>query len=472
MSLVTLFGAEFLLFTALISGFFVVFNTIQLAVLLIAFRAVRRRLQAIRLEDFSDIERSGLAPPLTILVPAHNEGPTVIDTVRSLLALRYARLEIVVINDGSTDDTLQRLIDEFGLRRTPRVYWQQIKSQPVRGIYWTPDCPRLWVLDKENGRKADAVNAGINLASAPYVSVIDGDTIIENAAILAMMHAILPHSADTVAAGGTVRIANGCRIAGRRDVQVGVPTSFLARAQIVEYLRAFLLGRVGWSELGSLMIVSGAFGVFRKDALVEIDGFRHDTVGEDMDAIVRMHRKLRETNRPYRVAFVPDPVCWTECPETLAGLRSQRERWQRGLGETLEHNRVMLGNPRYGRVGLLAMPYYMLFEYLGPLVEAAGIVILPFGWALGLVSTPLFLIFLMASLVYGTLLSLLALLLEELSFRRYRDPKQLARLVMVTLLENFGLRQLQVWWRLVSLVTWRGRAATWQSIPRKGFQRA
>jgi cellulose synthase/poly-beta-1,6-N-acetylglucosamine synthase-like glycosyltransferase len=220
------------------------------------------------------------------------------------------------------------------------------------------------------------------------------------------------------------------------------------------------------------MIVSGAFGIFRKDTLVEIGGFRHDTVGEDMDAIVRMHRKLREAGRRYRVTFVPDPVCWTECPETLAGLRSQRERWHRGLGETLEHNRGMLGNPRYGRIGLFALPYYLLFEYLAPLVETAGFVILPFGWALGLVDWRLFLLFLIASFAYGLVLSFLALVLEELSFRRYREPAQLVKLVMVAVLETVGLRQLQVWWRLVALITWRGRAASWVSVPRKGFQQA
>jgi cellulose synthase/poly-beta-1,6-N-acetylglucosamine synthase-like glycosyltransferase len=328
------------------------------------------------------------------------------------------------------------------------------------------------VLDKVNGRKADAINAGTNLASAPYVSVIDGDSVIEEGAVLAVMHAILPHSADTVAAGGTVRIVNGSRIEGTRAVQVGVPRSFLARAQIVEYLRGFLFGRVGWSELQSLMIVSGAFGIFRKDAMVEIKGFRNDTVGEDMDVIVRLHRKRREMGRPYRVTFVPDPVCWTECPEALAWLRRQRERWQRGLGETLEHNRVMLGNPRYGRIGLFAMPYYMLFEYLSPLVETAGFVILPFGFALGLVEWRLFLLFIVASLVYGLVLSLLALVLEELSFRRYKEPGQLAKLVLAAVLDSVGLRQVQLWWRLVALITWRGRASVWASAPRKGFERA
>ncbi len=469
--LAALIGDEFLLFALVVTGYFVVFNTVQLVVLLIAFRAVRRRLRAIQLEDFRDIQESRLAPPVSVLVPAYNEGPTIIETVRSLLALRYAGLEIVVINDGSTDDTLDRLIAEFGLRPTPRVYWQQLKCRPVRGIYWSPTRPRLWVLDKVNGRKADAINAGINLASGPYVSVIDGDTIIEDGAVLAMMHAILPHSADTVAAGGTVRIANGCRLEGARVVRVGLPESYLARAQVVEYLRAFLFGRMGWSELQALMIVSGAFGIFRKDALIEIGGFRHDTVGEDMDAIVRMHRKFRDAGRRCRVTFLPDPVCWTECPETLAGLRRQRERWHRGLGETLEHNRRMLGNPRYGRIGLLAMSYYMLFEYLAPLVETAGMVILPFGWVLGLVDWRLFLLFLIASFVYGLLLSLLALVLEELSFRRYRELPQLAKLVLVAVLESFGLRQLHVWWRLVALITWRGRAPSWGSVPRKGFQR-
>ena len=460
---------ELWLFALLISGCFAVVNTLYLIQLLVAFPAVRRRTRALAAEDFRAIRESGLAPPISILVPAYNEGKSIIPSVRSLLALRYPRLEVVVINDGSTDDTLRRLVDEFGLRRTPRVYWQRIRSKPVRGIYWSPAYPGLWVLDKANGRKADAVNAGINLASSPYVCVIDGDSLIEGDALAAIMTAILPRAAETVVAGGTVRIANGCTIAGSKVVSVGPPRSFLGTAQVLEYLRAFLLGRVAWSELGSLLIVSGAFGVFRKDVLVEIGGFRHDTVGEDMDVVVRMHRHLRQAGRRYRIAFVPDPVCWTECPETLRGLRRQRERWQRGLGETLDRNAVMLGNPRYGRIGLLAMPYFMVFEYLAPIVEVAGYVVLPFGWALGLVGPHSFLLFLGSAVAYGLCLSLATLLVEELSFRRYREARHLLRLAGVAVLENFGLRQLHSWWRLVALLTWRGRPQTWGSAPRQGF---
>ena len=462
--------SELALFAMVVTGYFMAVNTIYLFQLVVGWRAVRRRLRAIALEDFRDIRESGLAPPISIVVPAYNEGRTILDSVRSLLAMRYPRLELVVVNDGSADDTLALLIAEFGLRLTPRVYWQRIRSKPVRGIYWSPAYPGLWVLDKVNGRKADAVNAGINLASAPYVCVVDGDSVLEGDAMAAIMNAILPRAAETVAAGGTVRIANGCEIGrGTGVTRVGMPRSWLGAGQVIEYLRAFLFGRVAWGELGSLMIVSGAFGVFRKDVVVEIGGFRHDTVGEDMDLVVRMHRHLRAAGRPYRVAFVPDPVCWTECPETFRALRHQRERWQRGLGETLDHNHEMLASPRFGRIGLWAMPYLMGFEYLGPLLEVAGFAILPVGWALGLLDHSLFLLFLGAGLAYGLCLSLATLLLEELSFRRYREPRHLLRLAAAAVVENFGLRQLHSWWRLVALLTWRGRPQAWRSAPRQGF---
>jgi cellulose synthase/poly-beta-1,6-N-acetylglucosamine synthase-like glycosyltransferase len=462
--------SELAVFALLVTGYFAAVNTVYLAQLVVGWRAVRRRLRSIALEDFNDIRESGLAPPVSIVVPAYNEGVTIIESVRSLLALRYPRLELVVVNDGSADDTLDRLIAEFGLRRTPRVYWQRIKSKPVRGIYWSPAYPGLWVLDKVNGRKADAVNAGINLASAPYVCVVDGDSVLESDAMSAIMHAVLPHAAETIAAGGTVRIANGCEIDGTAGItRMGVPRSWLGAAQVMEYLRAFLFGRAAWGELGSLMIVSGAFGVFRKDVVVEIGGFRHDTVGEDMDLVVRMHRHMRGAGRPYRIAFVSDPVCWTECPETLQTLRRQRERWQRGLGETLHHGHEMLANPRYGRIGLGAMPYLMGVEYLGPLLEVAGFAMLPVGWALGLLQQPLFLLFLAAGLVYGLCLSLATLLLEELSFRRYREPRHLLRLAGAAVVESVVLRQQHSWWRLVALLTWRGRPQVWHSAPRQGF---
>lgn len=462
--------SELAIFALVVTAYFGAVNTVYLLQLVVGWRAVRRRQRSLALEDFEDIRTSGLAPPVSIVVPAYNEGRTILESVRSLLALCYPRLEVVVVNDGSTDETLDLLIAEFGLRRTPRVYWQRIASKPVRGIYWSPAYPGLWVLDKVNGRKADAVNAGINLASAPYVCVIDGDSVLEHDALSAIMHAVLPRSTETVAAGGTVRIANGCEIGGAAGVtRVGVPRTWIGAGQVVEYLRAFMFGRAAWGEADSLMIVSGAFGLFRKDVVVEIGGFRHDTVGEDMDLVVRMHRHLLAAGRRYRVAFVPDPVCWTECPETLRTLRHQRERWQRGLGETLDHSYEMLASSRYGRIGLGAMPYLMGVEYLGPLVEVTGLAILPVGWALGLLHHSMFLLFLATGLLYGLCVSLATLLLEELSFRRYREPRHLLRLAAAAVVESVILRPLNSWWRLVALLTWRGRPQTWHTAPRQGF---
>jgi len=456
----------------LVTAYFALVNSSYLAQALIGWRAVRRRMRAIELEDLRDLGESGLAPPISIVVPAYNEGKSILESVRSLLALRYPRLEVVVVNDGSTDDTLERLIEAFGLQRTPRVYWQRIRSQPVRGIYWSPAHPGLWVLDKLNGRKADAANAGINLASAPYVCVVDGDSMLDPGAMSAIMHAILARPLETVAAGGTIRIANGCEFGASGVTRVRAPAGLLAGSQVLEYLRAFLFGRMAWSELDALLIVSGAFGVFRKDAVVEVGGFRHDTVGEDIDLVVRLHRHLRGAGRPYKVAFVPDPVCWTECPETVRGLRNQRMRWERGLGETLDHNHEALGNRRFGRIGLFALPYMMAFEYLSPLIEVAGWTLLPIGWALGLLDVSSFVWFTAAALVYGLCVSLATLVLEELSFRRYREPADLLRLCRAAVLENFGLRQLHSWWRLVALVTWRGRPQRWDSAARKGFHTA
>ena len=464
--------SELFWLSVLVTVYFAVANTSYLAQALIGWRAVRRRMRAIELEDLRDLDQSGLAPPISIVVPAHNEGKNILESVRSLLELRYPRLEVVVVNDGSTDDTLERLIEAFGLERTPRVYWQRIRSQPVRGIYWSPEHPSLWVLDKPNGRKADAANAGINLASAPYVCVVDGDSMLEPGAMRAMMHAILDRPLETVAAGGTIRIANGCEFGPSGVKRVRAPAGLLAGSQVLEYLRAFLFGRMAWSELDSLLIVSGAFGVFKRDAVVEVGGFRHDTVGEDIDLVVRLHRHGRAAGRRYRVAFVPDPVCWTECPEDLRGLRNQRMRWERGLGETLDDCHSMLGRPHFGRIGLLALPYMMAFEYLSPLLEVAGWTMLPIGWALDLLSASSFVMFTAVALAYGLCLSLGTLLLEELSFRRYREPADLLRLVRAAVLENFGLRQLHSWWRLVALVTWRGRPQTWQSAARQGFQGA
>lgn len=458
-------------FSAFVIFYFLALNTVYLALMVASYFELRAYYQENRFEDFQEVINFELAPPLSLLVPAYNEGKLIVESVASLLALRYPRLEIIVINDGSKDDTLAQLISAFELQKTPRVYWKTVECQPVHGIYWNPAYPQLWVIDKVNGRKADAINAGINLAQYPYVAIIDGDGILDRDSILRAMKPIIKNRTEVVAAGGTVRIVNGCRVGAGNIAEVRTPNNFLAGVQIVEYLRAFLFGRIGWNMIDGLLIISGAFGVFRRDVLVEIQGFRHDTIGEDMDAVVRMHRHLREQGRPYRLAFIPDPVCWTECPENWQMLKSQRQRWQRGTLQTLSHSRRMLFNPRYGRIGLLVMPYFLIFEYLSPLIETMGYIFMPVGWFLGLLDSRVFVLFLGATVVYGLLLSLGSLVLEEISFRRYSKPGQLLRLFFYAFLENFGYRQIHAWWRLMAMLPPKKNQNLWQSIARKGFEK-
>ncbi|MBC7460629.1 MAG: glycosyltransferase family 2 protein [Thermoleophilia bacterium] len=273
-----------------------------------------------------------------------------------------------------------------------------------------------------------------------------------------------------MAAGGTVRVINDCIVERGQVQEVRLPRASLARIQVMEYLRAFLAGRSGWSRVNGLLIVSGAFGVFRRDVVVEVGGLDPRTLGEDMELDVRIHRHMHEQRRDYRVVFVPDPVCWTEVPEDLKNLRSQRIRWHRGLTDILVRHRRMIGNPRYGVVGMLALPYFVLFELLAPVVELIGLVVIPVGLVFGFIDWPFALLFAAMALLFGIFLSVAALMLEELALRRYPSLRQILTLVLYSVIENFGYRQVTAWWRIIGLVREiRRTEAVWESLDRKGF---
>jgi len=374
------------------------------------------------------------------------------------------------VNDGSTDRTLELLTEEFSLRKSKRLYVPALSTRRVRGIYVSTrlEWSDLIVVDKENGGKADALNAGINVSRNPLYCAIDADSVLERDALLKVAKPFL-EDRRVVAAGGIVRVANDCVVERGRLKQARVPRGNLPVFQIVEYLRAFLTGRMGWSKLNSLLIISGAFGLFRKNVVVACGGYSTRTVGEDMELIVRMHRYLLERKRDYRMVFVPDPVCWTEAPSSLRVLGRQRNRWQRGLMETLLRHRDMVLEPRYGRVGLLAMPYFVLYELLAPVVELIGFLLIPVITALGRLNLEMLLTLFLVSLVYGLLLSLGAVLLEEISFHRYPAPRDLLRLMMFAVLENFGYRQLSVWWRIKGMADHLRGVKTWGAMQRVGF---
>ncbi|HSL00544.1 MAG TPA: glycosyltransferase [Rubrobacteraceae bacterium] len=448
-------------------GYFLVINGVYIALYLISFSEIADYVRREVFSGFSELFTSNYAPPVSVVVPAYNEEATIVQSVRSFLTLHYPLHEVVVVNDGSSDATLEVLMQEFDLYESGQPVRLQLETARLRGVYTSPTA-RLIVVDKEKGGKSDALNAGVCAASYPLVCCLDADIILEEDALLRVARPMV-ESAAMAAVGGIVRVANGCEFEKGRIVKVKTPRKSLPLFQIVEYLRAFIAVRTAWSRLNCLLIISGAFGMFRRRDLILAGGYSHDTVGEDMELTTRIHRVLRENDRRYKIAFVPDPIAWTEVPDTLSVLRRQRDRWHRGLIETLWRHREMLFNPRYGTVGLLGMPYFFLFELLGPVIELLGYVAFAAGLALGVINATFTLAFFMAAVGLGVMLSTSAVFLEELRLERYSRWRDLIKLMIFGVLENFGYRQLNTLWRAMAIVSFLRKNTDWGAMERKGF---
>ncbi len=447
-------------------AYFVGINLGYLLQNVIAAIGIRRYLQTSEQYEAENVF-SALDIPISVIVPAYNESASIITSIKAMLQLEYPQFELVVVNDGSTDDTLDKLIDAFGLIPFPEAYRARVQSKPVRGVYRSTKFGNLRVVDKENGgSKADASNAGINACRYPLVCIVDADSVLQPDALRRVVRPFL-EDPTTVAVGGTVRIANGCTVRQGFLETIGLPKNFLALVQVVEYLRAFLFGRMGWSPINGLLIISGAFGVFHKETLIEVGGYDPNAVGEDMELVLRLHRKLKEKRRPYRISYVPDPVCWTDAPESIRDLKSQRVRWQHGLGQAFALNRSLMVNPRGGAVTWFAIPFYVIFELLGPIIEVAGFVFIIVCALNGWLAFPEAMIFLALAISLGVLLSTSAIMLEEVSFHMYPKLSHMATLYSTAIIENFGFRQLTALWRLQGLFRWLGgREHKWETITR------
>jgi cellulose synthase/poly-beta-1,6-N-acetylglucosamine synthase-like glycosyltransferase len=450
--------------------YFLALNTIYLVLFVISLGAVLRFVRRTFFSDYRQIMQSEMTWPITVIVPAHEEEKTIVETVRSLMMVNYGEFEIVVVNDGSTDGTLQSLIEAFDLRRMDRVYRRSLVTEPVRAVYGSLVNTQLTVVDKEKGGKSDALNAGINISRYPLICSIDADSVIEDNSLLRVVKPFMEDPARTVAAGGIVRIVNGCHVRDGRVVHIELPDRALPILQVVEYLRAFLTGRVGWSMLKSLLIISGAFGIYRKEEVIEVGGYSIDTVTEDLDLVIKLHRHMCRKGADYRMVFVPDPVCWTEVPHRMRDLMRQRNRWHRGLVQALWENRGMLFNPRYKTLGLFGVPYFFIFEMLGPIIEVLGYTSVLLAFLLGLLNVEFFLLFLTIAILYGTFLSIAAVLLEEISFRRYPGWLDLTKLIVFGILENFGYRQFLAVLKVKAYVDFLRARRAWGRMRRAGFR--
>ncbi|MEV0898529.1 glycosyltransferase [Actinoplanes sp. NPDC049802] len=453
-------------------AYFIALNSSYLVLILMAGIEFAKHLRRAPFAGSDDMFRSPLTLPVSVIVPAYNEGAGIVTAVQAMTALRYPRYEVVVVDDGSTDDTFAKLRERFDLVQVPRVVPGEVPYRStVLGVWVARGDPEtLTVVRKTNGGKSDALNVGINLARHPLICMVDADSVLDPDALLSVAKPFGDDPLRVAACGGVVRIANGCKVVGGRVVDVRMPRRWLVRIQIVEYLRAFLMGRTGWSRLGGLVVISGAFGIFRRDLVVRVGGMSHDTIGEDAELVVRLHHYLRDLRQDYRVIFVAEPVSWSEAPARLRTLGHQRRRWHRGIAEILSKHRHMIGNPRYGRIGLLALPYYLVFELLAPFVELAALVLVPLGVWLDAIDYGFALRFALAAYGYGLLVSLVSLLIEEISFHRYPRWDDLLRGVTAAVLENFGYRQvLAIWQVRGALSAWHGRQAVWGTMHREGF---
>jgi cellulose synthase/poly-beta-1,6-N-acetylglucosamine synthase-like glycosyltransferase len=457
------FVAGAIIVAALLQG------TIHIGEILTAARHFRRNPHIV---DQASLWRrfSGVAPGISILAPAYNEQETIEVSVKSLLSVRYPNVEVIVINDGSRDETLAVLKRAFGLKKSPRRADSGLAHQPVLDLYRSTTDPRLIVIDKVNGGKADALNAGINAANYALFCAVDADSILEADALVRAAAPFIDDPDRIIAVGGTVRLANGCTIKAGHVTKIGVPRTLLGMIQTVEYLRAFLMSRLAWSHLNALTIVSGAFGLFAREPVIAVGGYRTGTVGEDMELIVRLHRAMLEANREYKICFLAEPVCWTQAPETLRDLGRQRSRWHRGMLETFFNHADMVLVPRYRNVGLMAFPSMILVDLIGPILECVGIILIPILTLTGTLSVVYLMAFLSVTLGFGMLCSVAALCLEEVELRRFPRASDLLKLLLAAILENIGYRQLSNFWRLRGIFQFLSGSGEWGAMSRTAFR--
>lgn len=457
------YGWDILLFVNIaIIFYFLAINLSYLFLVLVSFFHIKKQYKTLNVHDFSGVFKNELYKSYSIIVPVYNEEDEIEESIHSLLQQQYGDYEIIIVNDGSTDNTLAYLKDTFELYESDRHVSDVLDHEPIRQVYGSKAYPNVCVIDKENGQRADAMNAGLNAARKDIFCAVDGDSILEHDVLLKMLRTFASDE-ETVAVGGIIRVANGCTFENGELKEVKTPLSFVALVQVIEYIRSFLFGRTGWEFFNGLILISGAFGVFDRKAVLNVGGYYRDAIGEDFELTVKLHKYYKDNDIPHKITFQPEPVCWTEVPDNWAELSSQRNRWQRGLFQTLWRFKKMIFNPRYGFVGMISMPFYLLFELLGPVIELMGYIIITILLFTGWLPPQTGLLFFIVAVLFGVILSVTSLLCDELTYGQYPRPQDLLKLGLVSIFETFGYRQLHTWWRIKGMVNFIKGDMTWNT---------
>ncbi|MFE5323589.1 glycosyltransferase family 2 protein [Paenibacillus sp. NPDC056579] len=445
-------------------------SLVYFIILAMSSQSMLSQIKSTMYSRFRELSGSQFVPPVSILVPSYNEELTIIDNVRSLMALEFPVYEVIVINDGSKDNTLQVLVEQFDLKPGRMTAARHlVQSNPVKEVYYNPQYPKLVVIDKENGGKADALNAGINVSKYPLVATIDADSMLEKDALIRMVQVYMENPEQHIAIGGNVRIANGSKIQDGRVTSARLSNRMLPAMQYVEYMRAFLGGRIGWSSMNGLLIVSGAFGLFRKDYLINVGGYEKECPGEDMNIVMKLHRYMLHHGLPYRILFCPDAVCWTQAPDTLRILGSQRRRWIKGNLWNVIRFRSMLFIPKYKIIGWLALPYTILYETLSPYIKLSGLAALVAYVLMDMTQLPILLTFLFINLLIGLVFTSGSLIIEELAFQRSIETRDVLRIIGLSMLMALGYDQLNALWKLQGHADYLRGNHSWGHMVRRSW---
>lgn len=434
--------------------------------------SLRKYLRKNSYVDYNSIVASPLAPTISIIAPAYNESETIIDNIRTMLSLYYNNYEVVVVNDGSKDDSLEKIIAAYDLEKVNYYFDYRIPCKRIRGVYKSRNrsFKRLTVIDKANGGKADSLNAGLNVSRNDLVVSIDADSIMEPDALLKLVKPFMESKGKRViGVGGVIRIANSCEISEGHIQKIHLPKRFLPRAQVMEYTRAFLMGRMAWSELDGLLLISGALGMFDREIVIKSGGYSTKTVGEDMELVVRIRRHMADHGLDYDVVYIPDPLCWTEVPSSIKVLARQRSRWTRGTMETLYKHRKLFFNRKYKKLGLLGYPYWLAFEYLAPIVEFLGLCWFTFLVITNRLNWPFFLLLLGFVYFFAVSLSIWSVLFEEITFHKYEKRRDVLRLVATAFMEPLFYHPLVMLMNIKGNIDKILQRNTWGKMERKGF---
>lgn len=436
---------------------------------------LRDHLRRNRFADYQDIITSPIAPGVSIIAPAYNEAQNIVQNAKSLMSLHYGKFEVIIINDGSKDDTLEKLIDAFELEKTKYAYNYQIDCKAIRGVYKSRNesFSKLIIVDKENGGKADALNSGINISSKEIIACIDVDCILSHESLTRMVRPFMEETnRKVIAVGGVIGIANNCDVQDGTVTKYRVPTSLLGRFQVIEYFRAFLMGRMAWTRINGLMLISGAFGFFNRELVLAVGGYFPKTVGEDMELVVRMRRYMEEKGMPYKVGFVPDPLCWTEVPEDESVLARQRNRWIRGTIETLQLHQAVRFNPKYGVMGMLSYPYWSVFEKSAPIIELLGLLYTFVLIIIGDFSAFYFIALYAMLYLLSLLVTSFSILYEQIAFNNYKEKNDLKKLIFTVMVEPFIIHPKIIFWGLKGHIDFIKGKGGWGQMIRTGFKKS